>query len=74
MLGQGVRYGLAGATVAVVYLSTTTVLAEVVGLPFQIALAIGFCVALVLHFTLQRLFVWKHEDEFAPRLHHQAGR
>ena len=57
-----------------VYLSTTTELAEVIGTPFQIALAIGFWVALVLHFTLQRLFVWKHEDEFAPRLHHQAGR
>jgi putative flippase GtrA len=74
LLGQGVRYGLAGATVGVVYLSTTTVLAEVVGIPFQIALAIGFCVALVVHFTLQRLFVWRHEDEFALPLHHQAGR
>jgi putative flippase GtrA len=74
LLGQGVRYGLAGATVAVVYLSTTTVLAEVVGLHFQIALAIGFSVALVVHFTLQRLFVWIHHDEFALPLHHQAGR
>jgi putative flippase GtrA len=74
LVGQGVRYGLAGGTVAVVYLSTTTVLAEVVGLPFQIALAIGFSVALVVHFTLQRWFVWRHEDEFALPLHHQAGR
>jgi putative flippase GtrA len=74
LLGQGVRYGLAGATVAVVYLSTTTVLAEVVGLPFQVALAIGFSVALVVHFTLQRLFVWIHHDEFALPLRHQAGR
>jgi putative flippase GtrA len=74
LLGQGVRYGLAGATVAMVYLSTTTVLAEVVGLPFQIALAIGFSVSLVVHFTLQRLFVWIHHEEFALPLHHQAGR
>jgi putative flippase GtrA len=74
LLGQGVRYGLAGGTVAVVYLSTTTVLAEVVGLPFQAALAIGFCVALVVHFNLQRFFVWIHHDEFALPLHHQAGR
>ena len=74
LLGQGVRYGLAGGTVAVVYLSTTTVLAEVVGLPFQVALAIGFSVALVVHFTLQRFFVWIHHDEFALPLHHQAGR
>jgi putative flippase GtrA len=74
LVGQGVRYGLAGGTVAVVYLSTTTVLAEVVGAPFQIALAIGFCVGLMVHFTLQRFFVWRHEDEFALPLHHQAGR
>ena len=74
LLGQGVRYGLVGAAVALVYLSTTTVLAEVVRIRFQIALAIGFCVAIVVHFTLQRLFVWIHEDEFALPLHHQAGR
>jgi putative flippase GtrA len=74
LLGQGVRYGLAGATVALVYLSTTTILAEVVQIPFQIALAIGSCVALVVHFTLQRLFVWRHHEEFSLPLHHQAGR
>ena len=74
LLGQGVRYGLAGATVALTYLSTTTILAEVVQIPFQIALAIGFSVALVLHFTLQRLFVWSHQEEFSLPLHHQAGR
>ena len=55
LLARGVRYGLAGAAVALVYLSTTTVLAEVVRIPFQIALAIGFSVALIVHFTLKRL-------------------
>ena len=74
LLGQGVRYGLAGGVVALVYLSTTTVLAELVGIHFQIALAIGFSVALVVHFTLQRLFVWSHHEEFALPLHHQVGR
>ena len=74
LLGQGVRYGLAGGVVALVYLSTTTVLAELVGIPFQIALAIGFSVALVVHFTLQRWFVWSHHEEFALPLHHQVGR
>lgn len=56
LLARGVRYGLAGAAVALIHLSTTTVLAEVVRIPFQIALAIGFSVALIVHFTLQRLF------------------
>ena len=74
ILGQGIRFGLAGGIVAVVYLTTTTVLAEVFGLPFQAALAIGFCVGLLVHFTLQRLFVWTHHDEFALPLRHQAGR
>ena len=74
ILRQGLRFALAGGTVALVYLTTTTVLAEVVGMPFQAALAIGFCVGLLVHFTLQRLFVWRHYEEFALPLHHQAGR
>jgi putative flippase GtrA len=74
LLPQGVRFALAGGTVMVVYLTTTTVLAEVIGMPFQAALAIGFCVALLVHFTLQRLFVWTHHDEFALPLRRQVGR
>ncbi len=58
----------------VVYLSATTLLADVAGLPFQVALAGGFCLALSVHFTLQRLFVWAHRDDFALPLRHQAGR
>jgi putative flippase GtrA len=74
ILGQGMRFGLAGGTVALVYLATTTVLAEVVGMPFQLALGIGFCVGLVVHFTLQRVFVWTHHEEFALSFHQQLGR
>jgi putative flippase GtrA len=74
VLGQGIRFVLSGGTVALVYLATTTILAELVGLPFQAALAIGFCFGLVVHFTLQRMFVWAHEGEFALPLRHQVGR
>jgi putative flippase GtrA len=74
LLGQGVRFGIAGGTVTVVYLGTTTLLADIVGLPFQAALAIGFAIAMVVHFTLQRLFVWTHREEFALPLRHQVGR
>lgn len=74
LIGQGARFALAGATVALIYLSTTIVLADVVGLPFQMALAIGYSIGLVVHFTLQRIFVWTHHDEFALPLRHQAGR
>jgi putative flippase GtrA len=74
LLGQGLRFVMTGGVVALVYLITTTVLAEFVGLPFQLALAIGFCVGLVVHFTLQRVFVWVHHEEFALPLHQQVGR
>jgi putative flippase GtrA len=74
LLGQGVRFALSGGTVALVYLGTTTVLAEVAGTPFQAALAIGFSLGLLVHFTLQRTFVWTHRGEFALPLSHQIGR
>ena len=74
VLGQGVRFALSGGAIALVYLATTTILASVVGLPFQVALAIGFSVSIALHFTLQRLFVWSHHEEFALPLGHQVGR
>ena len=74
VLGQGVRFVVSGGTIALVYLATTTILASVVGLPFQLALAIGFSVSIALHFTLQRLFVWTHHEEFELPLHHQVGR
>ncbi|HTB71370.1 MAG TPA: GtrA family protein [Solirubrobacteraceae bacterium] len=72
--GQLVRFGLTGGLVTVVYLTVTTVLSQLVGLPFQLALAIGFVSAILLHFTLQRLFVWIHDTGFALPLRHQVVR
>lgn len=74
LLGQFIRYGLAGAFVTVVYVTITTVLSQVVGLPFEVALAIGFCMILLLHFSLQRLFVWTHYEVFELPMRHQVGR
>jgi putative flippase GtrA len=73
LLSSGLRFALAGVLVTFVYLTSTTVLAVFVGLPFQAALAIGFCLGLVVHFTLQRGFVWAHE-QFALPLRHQMWR
>jgi putative flippase GtrA len=73
-VGQGLRYAIAGTTVALWYLVTTTVLADLFGVAFQLALAIGWITAVLLHFTLQRFFVWVHHGEFALPLHHQVGR
>jgi putative flippase GtrA len=74
VVGQGVRFAVAGGVVTLIYAATTLLLADVFGVPFEIALAIGFCTGLAVHFSLQRFFVWVHHEEFALPLHHQAGR
>jgi putative flippase GtrA len=74
ILGQGIRYGIAGATVALVSLGGTIALAQGFGLPFEAAFAIGYTLALITHFTLQRFFVWSHHEEFALPVHQQLVR
>jgi putative flippase GtrA len=74
LAGQGVRFVLSGGVVALVYFTVTMLLAEVVGLPFQLALPLGAAVGISMHFTLQRMFVWAHHEEYALPLHHQARR
>jgi putative flippase GtrA len=74
LLGQLVRFGMVGGLVTLFYLTVTTVLYKVAGLPFQAALAIGFAFSLLLHFTLQRLFVWVHYEGFALPFRGQVGR
>lgn len=65
---------LSGALVALSYIATTTALAEGAGVAFQLALGIGFATGLVIHFALQRFFVWIHHEEFALPLHGQLMR
>ncbi len=72
--GQLVRFALAGSLVAVVYISVTSALHVLFGVRFQIALAVGFALALCVHFTLQRVFVWGHRGRFALATHRQALR
>jgi putative flippase GtrA len=72
--GQGIRFALSGTLVALVYVAVTTLLHDAFAVPFQIALAIGFVVSVALHFTLQRLFVWRHYARFALAAHRQAMR
>jgi putative flippase GtrA len=72
--GQLVRFGLAGGLVTLVYIAITTVLSQLLGMPFEAALAIGFVSALLLHFTFQRFFVWIHYEGFALSFRNQVGR
>ncbi|HEY2768528.1 MAG TPA: GtrA family protein [Solirubrobacteraceae bacterium] len=68
------RFAIAGSTVSFVYLLTTTLLATVLGVAFQVALIVGFCAGVLVHFTLQRSFVWVHDDGFALAPSHQVAR
>jgi putative flippase GtrA len=74
LAGQLIRFAVSGSVVAVVYVSVTTVLHDAFAVPFQAALAIGFVTGLGLHFTLQRMFVWRRREQFALAVHHQAVR
>jgi putative flippase GtrA len=74
LLGRGTRFVMAGVAVASIYSAITILLAETLGLPFQVALAIGFATALACHFALQRFFVWRSRDAFMLSLHQQVGR
>ena len=74
LLGQGARYALTGATVAVVYVLATLALHRGAGLHFQLALALGLVVAVTTHFVLQRMFVWRHEEAYALGVGGQVGR
>ncbi len=72
--GPLVRYGMAGATVGVIYLAVPLVLNGPAGLPIAIAIAIAYVMAVTLHFNLQRHFVFRHVDEFALSARQQVGR
>ena len=74
IFGQGMRYAIAGGTVALVSLTTTLVLAEGFGLAFELAFVIGYTIALITHFSLQRFFVWSYHEDFALPLRHQLAR
>jgi putative flippase GtrA len=71
---QGLRYVCTGLGVSLVYISVTTVLSVVVHMRFQVALVIGWCAAVSVHFTLQRTFVWAREQRFALPFGRQIGR
>ena len=71
---RGIRFLAAGGLVACLYLAVTTLLASVIGVPFQAALAIGFAAALTSHFLLQRVFVWRHTAGYALTAREQVGR
>jgi putative flippase GtrA len=74
LLGQVARFAVNGCTTAFVYLLATSLIALVLGLPFEVALAMGFSLAIIVNFALHRRFVWLHDDEFALSFPRQVAR
>jgi putative flippase GtrA len=74
LAGQAVRFVVSGGFVPLVYLAVTSLLSAGFGVTFEVALAIGFLVAIMTHFTLQRVFVWRHAVGFALAVGHQVWR
>jgi putative flippase GtrA len=70
---QAARFLIAGGFVALVSF-TLPIGLHTVGLPFQVALAVTVVIALILHFSLQRLFVWKSEEAYDLDQGQQAWR
>jgi putative flippase GtrA len=58
---------------SIFYLGLTSLLA-VIGMPFQAALIVSFLAAVVLHFTLQRVFVWSQRGKYALPMRQQLHR
>src|SRR4051795_3956039 len=58
------RYLMVGGLVGLTYVALTLLFAGVVGMPIEIAIAIAYLVAVVIHFLGQRVFVFAHVETF----------
>lgn len=68
-----VRFAISGSAVAITHLGVVTVL-TLSGTPIQLALVLGYLLALGLHFTLNRNWVFASRDGFARGLSAQGIR
>ncbi len=68
-----VRFALTGGVVAALYVSVMTLLV-LAGMPAQVALPIAYAVAIALHFTLNRRFVFVSQHGYAHALSAQGRR
>ena len=68
------RYVVAGTIVGLFYMGSTVLLSSVAGFAMPVAIGVAYFFTVVLHFTLQRLYVFRHVESFALQARHQAGR
>lgn len=74
LTAQAVRYAVAGAVVALVYVGLTLLLSGPLGVVIQVAILVAYVLAVALHFALQRWFVFGDRRSFALAAHQQVGR
>jgi putative flippase GtrA len=74
LTAETLRYVIGGSFTTIVYVGMTLTLARVVEAPIQLAIPISYATALLLHFLLQRNFVFQREDGFALERGHQLRR
>ncbi len=67
------KFALTGLVVGATHLGLVTVLV-LGGVPIQVALAISFVIALTMHFTLNRQWVFTHDAGYAIHLSRQGLR
>jgi putative flippase GtrA len=72
--GRPARFVLSGAVVAVCHFTIMTLLVTVAGLPAQASLALAYALALTLHFTLNRQFVFASRHGYTLHLSAQGRR
>jgi putative flippase GtrA len=68
------RFALTGTLVAALYFSVTTALTLLVGAPTQLAVVVGYVLAVALHFTMNRRFVFASTTGYAHHLTAQGSR
>ncbi len=71
---QLVRYAIAGAIVGLTYVGLTLALSGPADWPIQLAIPVAYALAVALHFTLQRLFVFRDRESFVLATHEQIWR
>lgn len=72
--GEPFRFAVAGGVTALVYFGGTLLLSGPVGLPIQLSILVAYATSLAVHFTMQRVLVFRDHDAFELAVHQQAGR
>ena len=74
LVASTLRYAITGIVVALINLTGPVVLNAATGLAIEGCIPIMFSFALSVHFTAQRLFVWRHAAGFELGAREQVGR